>query len=137
MADSTLNVIDKVAWIYIQNRRILSTRSHGKDKYYIPGGKRENGESDIDTLSREILEELTVSILPDTAQYIGTFEAQAHGQTSGVIVRMTCYSADYEGELRPDSEISEVVWFQHKDKVLSSPVDNIIFDWLKERDLID
>jgi len=33
---------------------VLSTRSKGKDTYYLPGGKRESGESDLDTLEREI-----------------------------------------------------------------------------------
>jgi 8-oxo-dGTP pyrophosphatase MutT (NUDIX family) len=40
-------------------REILSTKSKGK--YYIPGGKRENGESDEQTLIREIAEELSVA----------------------------------------------------------------------------
>ena len=34
--------IDKIALIKIENGQILSTRSKGKNKYYIPGGKREN-----------------------------------------------------------------------------------------------
>jgi 8-oxo-dGTP pyrophosphatase MutT (NUDIX family) len=40
--------IDKIA-IEIQQGKILSTKSKGK-KYYIPGGKRESGESDEQTL---------------------------------------------------------------------------------------
>jgi hypothetical protein len=36
-----------------------------------------------------------------------------------------------------DSEIDEIVWLTHKDKDRSSPVDKIIMDWLKEKDLID
>jgi hypothetical protein len=50
---------------------------------------------------------------------------------------MTCYEGPYSGELSPDSEIEEMVWFKHADKVKSSPVDNIIFDWLRDNDLID
>lgn len=36
--------IDKIAWIHLENGAILSSRSRGKDVYYIPGGKREPGE---------------------------------------------------------------------------------------------
>jgi len=36
--------IDKLAWIELQNKSILFTKSYGKDKFYIPGGKRENDE---------------------------------------------------------------------------------------------
>jgi len=40
-------MIDKLAWIEINNKQILSTKSVGKHKYYIPGGKREPGETSI------------------------------------------------------------------------------------------
>ncbi|WP_308287346.1 NUDIX domain-containing protein [Actinomadura parmotrematis] len=43
--------------------RVLSTRSRGKDVWYLPGGKREAGESDERTLLREIAEELAVGQL--------------------------------------------------------------------------
>jgi len=130
-------IIDKLAWIYIANKKILSTRSKGKDTYYIPGGKRENNETDQQALIREIKEELSVELLPETLEYIGQFEAQAHGQAEGIIIRMTCYTANYKGEFAADSEIEEVVWLKHCDKDRSSPVDKIIFDWLKERELLE
>ena len=37
--------IDKLGWIYIKNKKLLGVRSKGKDVYYIPGGKRERGET--------------------------------------------------------------------------------------------
>ena len=33
--------IDKIAFIYLKDKKILSTLSKGKDAYYIPGGKRD------------------------------------------------------------------------------------------------
>ena len=94
-------LIDKVAWIYVVDGQLLGARSKGKDTYYLPGGKREPKETDIDTLIREIEEELSVRIKPETILYFGTFEAQAHGNAEGMKVKMTCYTADFEGELRP------------------------------------
>ncbi|EEI93706.1 hypothetical protein HMPREF0765_0700 [Sphingobacterium spiritivorum ATCC 33300] len=67
--------IDKVALIYIQDRRILTARSKGKDKYYIPGGKREAGENDTATLIREIKEELNVDVIPSSIQFCGYFQS--------------------------------------------------------------
>lgn len=125
-----MTIIDKIAWIHLQNGAILSTRSTGKDVYYIPGGKREEGESDIETLVREIHEELSVTIVTDTAEHAGTFHAQAHGHPDGTAVRMTCYTAEYQGELQPDSEIEEIVWLTYADRDRVSPVDQIIFDQL-------
>ncbi|MFI9597344.1 hypothetical protein [Nonomuraea sp. NPDC052265] len=42
------STIDKIAWIHLDNGKILSTRSRGKNAYYIPGGKREPGETDLE-----------------------------------------------------------------------------------------
>lgn len=130
-------LIDKLAWLHIVDRKILSTRSRGKDTFYFPGGKREIGETDHEALLREIREELTVRLLPETLQYVETFEAQAHGRTGDVTVRMTCYAGHYEGTLQAAAEIEELQWFVHADWERSSAVDKLIFDWLKERDLID
>ena len=129
-------VIDKVAYLYLKDRKILSTRSKGKDKYYIPGGKREAGETDIETLVREVKEELSVDIVESSAKFYGVFEAQAHGKDEGVIVKMTCYTADYIGELKADSEIAEIVWLTMADIESVSPVDKLICADLNQKGLL-
>lgn len=125
--------IDKIAYIRVENGKILSTRSKGKTKYYIPGGKRENNETDEETLVREIREELNVSIISATIKYFGTFKAQADSHKAGVIVKMTCYMAEFEGNLEPCSEIEEIKWLLFADRENVSEVDKLIFDFLKER----
>lgn len=133
-----MELIDKLAWIYIKDKKILSTRSKGKDAWYIPGGKRELGESDHEALFREVKEELTVDLVPETITYLDTFKAQAHGKPEGVFVQMTCYTGEYKGELLPSSEIAEMSWLTSTtDPQLLSPVDRIIFAYLKEKNLID
>ncbi|MBO3738764.1 NUDIX hydrolase [Actinoplanes flavus] len=122
--------IDKIAWIHLIGGRILSTRSRGRDVYYLPGGKREPGETDVDTLVREIREELTVTIDPSTARHLGTFRAQAHGHAAGVTVRMTCYTAGFVGTPHPDNEIEEIAWLTHAHRSRVSPVDQLILDHL-------
>lgn len=129
-------MIDKLAWIELQDGKILGTRSKGKDVFYIPGGKREEGESDEQALCREIQEELSVNLLPESIQYLETFQAQAHGHAEGIIVKMTCYTAQYDGQLEASSEIEEIRWLYHEDKAICSTVDVLIFDWLHERGLL-
>ncbi|MBT2224489.1 NUDIX domain-containing protein [Nonomuraea sp. NEAU-A123] len=124
--------IDKIAWIHLEDGKILSTRSRGRDVYYIPGGKREPGETDLDTLIREIDEELAVAIIPASATHFGTFQAQAHGHPNGVTVQMTCYTADYRGTPTPSSEIEELGWLTYADRDRVSPVDQIVFDHLHQ-----
>ncbi|SEO66803.1 NUDIX hydrolase [Amycolatopsis saalfeldensis] len=129
-------MIDKIAWLHLVDGRILSTRSKGKDAWYFPGGKREPGESDVETLVREIAEELTVALMPASISPAGTWEAQAHGRASGVVVRMTCYTAEYTGALTPSSEIAELAWLGYADRPRVSAVDQLIFDDLHSQGLL-
>ncbi len=125
--------IDKIAFIEIQNGQILSTRSKGKTTYYIPGGKHETGESDEQTLIREVSEELSVDIIPNSSEYVGTFTAQSDGAKENINVIMTCYTATYTGALKASSEIEEIKWLNYKDLNIISEVDKKIFSFLKER----
>ena len=131
-----MKMIDKLAWIEIQDQKILMTRSKGKDKFYIPGGKREPGENDHQALIREIKEELSVDLIESSLKFYGVFEAQAHGQPAGVRVKMQCYTGSYEGTLAADSEIEEIVWLSYVDKDKTGFVDQLIFEKLKENNLI-
>ncbi|RXM52571.1 MULTISPECIES: NUDIX hydrolase [unclassified Chryseobacterium] len=130
-------IIDKLAWIELKDKSILSTKSFGKDKYYIPGGKREAGETDEQALIREIEEELNVTVDSNTLNYIGTFEAQAHGHAEGIIVKMTCYTGQYSGELKASSEIEEIKWLNYSNKDKISEVDQLIFDYLYSNNLLE
>lgn len=125
-----MTAIDTVAWVCLNAGEILCTRSRGMDVYFIPGGKREPGESDIATLTREVKEELDVAIVPATAVHVGTFDAQAHGQEAGVTVRMACYLAAHEGTPAPSNEIEELAWLSYADRHRVAPVDQLAFDHL-------
>lgn len=128
--------IDKIAFIYLKDGKILSTLSKGKDTYYIPGGKREGLEKDEETLIRECKEELTIDIIKDTIKYYGTFEAQAHGKSEGILVKMTCYMAEFKGEIEASSEIQEIRWLDYSNLDIISPVDKLIFKDLYNKKLI-
>lgn len=128
--------IDKLAYIYLKDSKVLLTKSIGKDVWYVPGGKRETGESDEEALIREVREELSVELKPETIQRYGVFEAQAHGKPEGTIVRMTCYTAGFTGELLAANEIEEISFLGYKDKPKTAPVDHLIFDDLYNKGLI-
>ena len=120
--------IDTVAWVHLRNGRILCARPRGKDVFYIPGGKREGAETDLQTLLREIAEELTVVLAPETVTHVGTYEA---AQPDGVPVRMSCYTGEYSGTLAASSEIDELAWFSYADRPGVPPVDQLLFDDLR------
>ena len=131
-----MNEVDKIAFIHIVDGKILSTRTRGRNKFYIPGGKREADETDEETLVREVKEELDVHIIRETISYLGTFKAQSDGATEGVIVKMTCYTAEYNGNLKASSEIEELRWLDTMDLDIISEVDKKIFAFLKTEGLL-
>ena|SRR6266540_3962986 len=124
-------LFDTVAWVHVEGGRVLCVRPRGKGVFYVPGGKREGAETDLETLLREIKEELTVLLDPDTAIHVGTYEAEVPDLPGGAVVRMSCYTADYEGTLVVSSEIEEMAWFSYADRPLVPPVDQLLFDDLR------
>ena len=121
-------VIDTVAWVHLVNGKILCARTRGKDVFYVPGGKREGTESDLQTLLREIAEELTVALRPGTVRHAGTYQAD---NPDGTVVRMSCYTGEYSGTLAASSEIDELAWFRYADRPRVPPVDQLLFDDLQ------
>jgi 8-oxo-dGTP pyrophosphatase MutT (NUDIX family) len=126
-----MRTIDTVAWVCLAEGRILGTRSRGRELFYIPGGKRHAGESDLHTLLREVREEVSVELLPGTAEHFGTYEAAADGHGEGVRVTMACYTAAHRGILAAAGEIAELAWLEYADRDRTAPVDRVVFDDLK------
>lgn len=129
-------LIDKIAWIYIKDYKILSIKSKEKTKYYIPSGKREHQESDYETLLREIKESLQVDLNINSLAFVGIFEAHEGGQKLPTLVRMTCYTSTYVGNLSTANEIEEIIWLNYKDKNIVTEVDTLLFDYLYEKGLL-
>jgi 8-oxo-dGTP pyrophosphatase MutT (NUDIX family) len=132
-----LPFIDKIAWVHLDGRRLLVARNAGRDRFYLPGGKREPGESDVQTLVRELDEELTVTVDPGTAAHVGTFEALADARTDGLVVRLTCYTASHQGTFTPSREIAELAWVTAADGDRVSAVDRLVLVHLRDAGLID
>jgi 8-oxo-dGTP pyrophosphatase MutT (NUDIX family) len=122
--------IDKLGLILVKEKKLLVARSKGKDTFYIPGGKREFGETDLQAITREIREELSVDLIENTIKFVRYFEAQAHGNDEKTIVKLTAYSGDYAGTLKANSEIEELAWLEIKDKKRCSAVTQQVMDWL-------
>jgi 8-oxo-dGTP diphosphatase len=107
------NLIETVAYIHIQDNKILLVKSHGKDAFYMPGGKREPGEDDTAALIREVKEELTVDLHPASIKHFGEFQAQAYGKPDGVTVQISCYFGEHQGTLKANAEIEEIAFFSY------------------------
>ena len=115
------STIDALAWVHVRDGRVLCVRSRGRDVLYSPGGKRELGETDEQTVAREAREEVGVTLIPGTFRLVTVIDEVAHDQAPGTRVRMACYTADHEGEPHPSAEVSEIAWIGHADRDRCAP----------------
>ncbi|EOD03960.1 hypothetical protein EMIHUDRAFT_466333 [Emiliania huxleyi CCMP1516] len=137
-AEATALFIDKLALVLVRDRKQLVARSRGKTAFFTPGGKREAGESDEAALRRECREELSVELIDGTIEPYGVFQAQAHGKPEGTMVRMTCFTAEYDGTLAANDEVEELRWIASDCPRADLSVTSLmILHDLKAKDLID
>ncbi len=129
--------IDKLAWLTYSSRRVLGVRSKGKTLFYLPGGKREPGESDRDALLREVREELSVELDGESLRLVGTFVGAADGKTDGTRVLLTCYEALHVGRLETAAEIEALDWFATNDAPRCSEAMRLVLVRLRELGRID
>jgi 8-oxo-dGTP diphosphatase len=132
-----MEVIDKLAWVHIRDRRVMYARSKGKELFFNPGGKREGNETDEEALAREVKEEFGVDLISGTERLYETFEAPAHGKPEGTFVRSACYFAQCIGEPSPSTEIEEIAWFTSADRARTTLMGQKILDKLVFDGIVD
>jgi 8-oxo-dGTP diphosphatase len=132
-----VTTLDVLAWVCVRERRLLVVRTRGRDAWYLPGGKREAGESDAQALSREVREEL--GVLLDQASLLPccVVEDVSHGLAVQVRVHMACYFADASGAPAPQAEIEALHWLAAAEAGQCAPAARQVVLRLRADGLID
>ena len=120
-------MIDKVGGIILKDKKILVQRkNNNREECIIPGGKRENNETDIETLKRELYEELSVELID--AQFIGGYDDVAIFSNKPIHVQ--AYIATIKGEIKCNNEIKEALWIDKDYKKQGIKVGSILGDYI-------
>jgi 8-oxo-dGTP diphosphatase len=102
--------------------------------FYLPGGKPDLGEEPMDTLVRELAEELGVH--PLAPRFLADIAAQA--ALEGVPMTMTLYEADIEPVPQPAAELADMRWVtgRESDVQLAPAVREHVLPLLRHRGLL-
>lgn len=128
-------MIRKIGLLVIREGRVLLCRKrYGTSLLILPGGKPEDGESEEETLRREIREELDT--LAGTLNWFGLYEDEAAGDPRRV--QISLYRGELADEPVASNEIAELVWFGAQDDLhrLSPSLRNQIIPDLIQRGIL-
>lgn len=95
---------------------MLMVRKRGTAAFMLPGGKPEPGESPLDTVLREVREELDLHLDPADLEELGTFSASAaneadHRVVGDVFVHRGLPDDFDVDTIEPHAELESVGWF--------------------------
>lgn len=89
---------------------VILVRKRGTQRFMLPGGKIDAGETPAAAAIREIHEELGVVLNPDELIELGVFEAAAANEP-GKRVQGHMFTHPAVSDARAQGEIAEMIWF--------------------------
>lgn len=95
--------------------RVLVVRKQGTTRFMQPGGKPEPGESAVQTLIRELQEELGLTLDESELHPLGTFISEAANEPGHRVVAAAFSTSVDPGVVTVQAELAELRWITPAD----------------------
>ncbi|MBI3413606.1 MAG: NUDIX domain-containing protein [Candidatus Aenigmarchaeota archaeon] len=112
-------IIRKCALLLVRNKKLLLSREFGDNRFLTVGGSFEDGETDLQCLQRELLEEVGTKAKESTLKFLDEF-VYTDGQEK--VIHIRAYAGELEKDPEAAGEIEELKWFDRND-LESTPVE--------------
>jgi 8-oxo-dGTP diphosphatase len=89
--------------------------------HYLPGGKPDEGETELEALAREVREELGVDVV-DPVRFT---DIHAEATLEHVPMHLVLYRASLSGSPAPAAEIARMAWWPEDGVELAPPIEHI------------
>ncbi|MFW0797067.1 NUDIX domain-containing protein [Gordonia sp. CPCC 205515] len=108
-----------VSGVVVRNRAgdLLTVRKRGTERFMLPGGKPEPGESAIETAVRECAEEVGLRVDANGLRHLGTYRTAAANEPGHALVASVFALGEPVEAVSAAAEIAEVRWLD-----LSAPL---------------
>jgi len=109
MDTPTIDIV--AAALFDAEGRLLVVRKRGSRFFMLPGGKREAGETSLQTLCRELKEELGLALPAEDVEPLGRFQAAAANEP-GHRVNAKVFLGKLHEAVETRAEIEEACWLE-------------------------
>ncbi len=105
--------IQTAGLVVVKENRLLLAYSRNKKAWYLPGGKVDEGETSLQSLQREIWEELTLKVEAESLRFYCHITAPAYGEEN-LLMEQDCFLYTLHEDIVPGNEIEAVRFFDRE-----------------------
>jgi len=115
MSATNFTALYTAGLLVIQENKLLLAFSKNKKAWYLPGGKVDQGETTMEAIQREILEELNLNLNPEKLSFYCHISAPAYGEDQHIIMEQDCFLYPLDQEIQASQEIEAVRYFNYSE----------------------
>lgn len=115
--------------VVIQNKNVLVVRK--RNTWILPGGKPQEGESDIQCLIREVTKEEIPGTRLTNLRFYGEFRGKTPHRGDLLLARV--YLAEIQGEIKSGAEITDARWVRKPENYNLSEITGKIIKHLRKK----